>query len=162
MKTEKIKPWLNDDGSRKSESQIKDDCKSWSAQNWEEYLQTQEVDQRELLFDNPATSDNFSQEAHDQHIKTIFDRNDYPGLQQKLVKLMGLLSEKQRCVLHLLFWENRSVLEIAEMTGITRQSVYELKGRALTQLGSLLVKSTVQSIKTSENVSPLTNLTKSL
>jgi len=162
MEVRKIKPWLNDDGSKKSEDQIKTDCKNWGVQLWEEYLQTQETEQRELLFDNPAASDNYSQQAHDLHIKSIFDKDDYPGLQQKLIRLMGLLSEKQRSVLHLLFWENLSVIEIAELTGITRQSVYEIKRRALTQLGSLLVKSTVSSIKTNENVSPLTNLTKSL
>ena len=49
MNSENKKPWLNNDGSQKSDQELKEICKDWGPTVWEEYLATLEIAQKEAV-----------------------------------------------------------------------------------------------------------------
>lgn len=143
MKPENNIPWQNPDGSPKEDRELQVDCKSWDATTWESYLKTQEGDQVELLFENPISSENFSQEDHNKFKALQASGENHPELKNKLLDLMKSLSKKQQLVLHCVYWDNLTLVEVAKKVGITRQSVYDLKSRALKKLGQLLIDAVI-------------------
>ena len=98
------KPWLTPNGKMKSSSEIKRICNDWKPGIWEEYLQHIEKPQKDLLFENPLNSENFSQEDHDEHQESIDSAMEYPLLKEKLVQAIKDLSIKQQTVLHEIYF----------------------------------------------------------
>ena len=132
-------PWLKEDGTPKSETEIKESCKNWSPSTWEAYLQTLEVEQKEIIVDNPLELEEYSQEEHDKYSNILGNRRDFPILQKHLLEAMKSLTFKQQKVLHNLFWKKMMLREVGEEIGITTSSVALLRDRALKQLGAFLV-----------------------
>ncbi len=71
-------PWLNPDGTPKSEEEITRSCKSWSPSDWEDYLKSTEINQEEVLLDDPVLIEEYSQEASDAFHKSILDARELP------------------------------------------------------------------------------------
>lgn len=59
MRSSKVKPWLNEDGSTKSDAELREICSGW-----EKYLSTFEVSQRENFVLTPSVIYTFSTEKH--------------------------------------------------------------------------------------------------
>ena len=142
-KKNQSKPWLSENGKMKSPDEIKKICKDWKPVIWEEYLQHIEKPQKDLLFDNPLNSENFSQEDHDKHQESIDSVIEYPMLKEKLVQGIKDLSIKQQTVLHEIYFEGKKLREVASKMNISTSSVADLRDRALKRLGSLYIENVV-------------------
>ena len=62
MNKSQLKPWLNEDGSVKSDAELREAIPQWPSSVWREYLSTLEVGRREEHILSPAEMDAFSSE----------------------------------------------------------------------------------------------------
>ena len=137
------KPWLKKDGTLKSEAEIKESCKNWDPCIWEAYLQTLEVEQKEIITETPLNLEEYSQEEHDKYGDIIGCRRNFPILQKHLLEAMKSLTGKQQKVLHKLFWEHLKLREVSEEMDIAISSVALMRDRALKQLGIIMIDNLV-------------------
>lgn len=115
---------LQDEESLKSES------KSWSADQWEAYLQSVEVGLAEA---QPSRCE-VERKAIAANIFDITNSSCSEELSTVVENLLSKLSERQAFVMRKIFWEGRSERQIARSLGVSRQAVYDLKKRALKNL----------------------------
>ena len=85
-------PWLKKDGTLKSDAEIKESCKSWKPLDWENYLQTLEAEQKEVIMDDPLDLEQYSQEEHDQYMDILGSSREFPVLEKHLLKAMESLT----------------------------------------------------------------------
>ena len=115
--------------------------KEWNANEWEEYLKTIESPQTELLLDDPELVEAISEEKFKEGVANNMGQNYSAQLNKIIGLLMEGLTEKQKQVLHHLFWESRTQRETARIMGIRHSSVQKIRERALTSFGRILLKS---------------------
>lgn len=156
MNTNQAKrPWTNEQGKDLAKDELKELCSGWDTSTWENYLSAEEVEQKELLLDDPAQSENFSQEKHDHFIESHFDQKEFPNLKKKMCSLIRELSDKQQTVIYKIFWENKCLTTIAEEMNVNKTSVMKLRDRGLHQLAKKLLQTTLKS--KAETMSPEMN-----
>ena len=105
-------PWLKLDGTLKSKKEIKRSCKDRSPSVWEEYLKTLEVNQEEILLDDPVLIEEHSQEADDNYYNSVLSVKEFPVLKKHLLDSIKELTFKQRGVLRLLFWDELNLRKV--------------------------------------------------
>lgn len=137
------KPWLNDDGSHKSDEEIKQDCSRWGPTVWEEYLQTLEPEEEEFLFDEAIECENYSIEEHTDYFQDLFSNREFPVLKNRLIGFLRELTPKQQKVIKLIYWEDKKLREVAEIMNCGTSAVFDLKDRALKKLGKHFLKNIV-------------------
>ena len=139
------KPWLNDDGSHKSDEEIKQECSRWGPTVWEEYLQTLEHDEEgeEFLFDEAIECENYSIEEHTDFFQDLFSNREFPVLKNRLICLLRELTPKQQKVIKLIYWEDKKLREVAEVMNCGTSAVFDLRDRALKKLGKHFLKNIV-------------------
>lgn len=127
----KTKPaQLNDELHQLTEQEIREASRSWSTQEWEQYLRSLEVGLKE----SQPTLHEISHSALEANIFDVLGPSCSEETSQLIEKLVAELSEKKRFVIEKYFFEGRSNSEIAEMMGVSRQRVFTLKKKALRQL----------------------------
>ncbi len=131
-------PWLSPDRTPKSEKEIKRSCESWSLSTWEDYLKTIEVNQEEVLLDDPVLIEEYPQEAGDTCF--ILDGKESLVLQRYLLDATKELTFKQRAVLNFLFLGGLNLRETGERLEISAYAVSRIRDRALKSLGMILIK----------------------
>ena len=137
------KPWINEDGSLKTEDEIKLLCKEWPPSVWEEFLSTLEVEQEELLFDEAVDVESYSETEHDRYYRNVFDRGSLPSFKDQLISVIKTLTHKQQKVLYQFYWEDKNLREIGELNGTCTSSVAELRDKALKKIAVALVEKIV-------------------
>ena len=140
------KPWLNANGTKKSEEAIKKSCKDWNSSVWEEYLKTIEVNQREVPL-SPALIEEYSQEEHDDFCHSLPTSQEFPFLKKHLFDAVRELTPKQQKVLTGLFLEELKLREVGEMMGVSPYAVARIRDRALKSLGSILIRRVSESAR---------------
>ncbi len=78
------KPCLKSGRILKSEEEIKISCKQWDSSDWEDYLKTLEINQEEILLENPVLIEEYSQEADDAYYDSVFTISS--GIKKESIK----------------------------------------------------------------------------
>lgn len=135
------KPWLNADGSTKSEKEIREICQTWKPSVWEEYLETFEVGQEELpmrpktvegVLDSLDPKDlaagifSYSEELQLGHFKPFVSR------------AVKTLTQRQYIVLKKIYWHQQSLAKIAQELGVSKSAVHKTHRAALKKLRQLI------------------------
>lgn len=121
--TNQSRPWLNKDGSVKSDDEIKAISQSWSLETWEQFLAAtvdqEEAYQRELpIF--------VSDELLDSFPEAIWDGKDSDRMDSVAKELRRIcrdfLTPRQQHVIRSTFWEGMSERKIGELWGSAAQA----------------------------------------
>ena len=140
MKNKKVKslttePWLNKDGTPKSDEDLKKNSPFWSKETWEAYLSTLEKEREEYLLSDPRIIENFSAEAYARFLMSMDGTEK--GLDQLRVlaqTCLNQLSQRESEVLKKIFFEKKSERQIAEELGVSRNSIKSFKYRGLNKI----------------------------
>jgi RNA polymerase sigma factor (sigma-70 family) len=127
-----LKPWTDERGRLLSDDDLRFQSKGWNTEIWEAYLKTIEVKNSGMKY-KPEIYDAFCSELM-ASIFSVVTNEKNSILKNKIEDAIADLPEKQRDVLHLIFWEGKSQRKIAKSWGVQQSSVFDLKERALSNL----------------------------
>ncbi len=133
------KPWLNNDGSQKSDEEIKAVMHSWSMEIWDRYLKNYEHEAEEVLLENGADIEAYSYEDDCWSLGEAKERDDDFADQAK--DLVAALPRLEARVIRLTFWQGLSTEEIAKRLHRSTSDVAQTLERAKRRLRSWLKKS---------------------
>lgn len=131
-------PWLNADGSLKSDKEIAQLGKKWTAKTWNQYLDSNlgTLQDDELLF-----YENMDTEAMNERVevlKFLQESKYYDILETALLIALAKLSKTERIIVRESFWMMATDQEVAKKIKSTNASVRNLKHRAIKKLGQFL------------------------
>ena len=134
MKTQSIstKPWLDQNGLPLCDSKLKLVSKRWDQKTWDEYLSWFECPRRESLIKTSAY-----QEALDKMEESIFSLATSEESNNSKVcvdEFLAMLTPKQKIVIEMTYWQNKSEREIAKHLGVSRGTIRDIKKNALTKI----------------------------
>ena len=138
MRKSQLKPWLNKDGSVKSDAELRKVGQQWPPSVWEAYLATLEVGRRKEDVLSPAEMDTFSAEKCAGVLFSMASKKKYPLLKFALNASICMLSPRQKEVIVSHYWGGKTVAEIAASMGISQQSVRKTMKTALSKLRACL------------------------
>lgn len=134
------KPWLNNNGKLKSDSELKQICKDWTPSEWEEYLTSLERRRREPLLHIPSDID----EAIEDYVIFMFsDQSRFPHLLEAFDLAMETLTPREHEILRKKYWEGLSEYVIAAELNLSRSSVQTLKSRGLSKIKKILQRGNI-------------------
>ncbi|MGE0172454.1 MAG: RNA polymerase sigma factor [Oligoflexales bacterium] len=116
-------PWLNPDGSEKGADELKRISECWKPSDWENYLASTETYLREEYLKKGLSVEKVAQEDYTAALVEILHLEEYPALSNEVQRIVGNLNPRHRAIIHLRYWENKTLQEIAEIVGISRQGV---------------------------------------
>lgn len=145
MNNESQKPWLNSDGSPKSDQELREICKDWGPSVWEEYLTNIEVTQKEDTLVSSSNLDKFSAQECAGLLFSLASEEQFPLLKAALNSCIRELPTKQRRVIHQYYWEGKTIGEIARLSGVSKQAIQKTMKAALERLKVSLTRGVIQS-----------------
>lgn len=119
-----------------SEHQLKVVSQSWTQEQWETYLASTETP----LYESLISESEFHKLIEDQ-TESVFEFAQQPCSPEsssRVWRAMRELTPRQREIIHLIFWREKSERDVASLLGISRPSVQVLKRRALQKMKQLL------------------------
>ena len=122
-------PWKDINGEDLSDENLRTASQNWSQSAWEAYLRNSETPLSESLLTQLLDF-----EITDSSQSEFFERSEQcaPNALKSGVKLyLDQLTPRQRQILRLTFWDNKSEREIAADLKISRSTVKEIKKRVL-------------------------------
>ncbi|MDB5036781.1 MAG: hypothetical protein JWQ35_309 [Bacteriovoracaceae bacterium] len=131
-------PWLNSDGTRKADDEIRKISKDWDPATWEAYLQTHERRLKEVLLHGSNDIENFSVNA----VAVLFDMAESesnPHLKRAVQIALNKLSNRENQILRLVFWDGKTTRDIAEELNISRFNVRRALERGLIKIREIFV-----------------------
>jgi RNA polymerase sigma factor (sigma-70 family) len=135
------KPWLNADGTMKSEDEIKTICQTWNPRVWEEYLETFEIGQEELPV-KPTTVAGILDSIDPKDLAMgIFSYAEEPRLSHFkpfVARAIRTLTQRQYIVLKKIYWHQQSLTQIAKELGISKSAVHCSHQAALKKLRQVI------------------------
>ena len=134
----KPRPWMNEDGTKKTDEEIRELGKNWSAETWKRFLDadTGTTKDESLVFF--ADMDKiFGFGLHDT-ADTAEEHGGYGNLESALILAMDGLSPKEREIIARSFWKGVDDGGIAEKMGMATGAVWTNKSRAIKKLGGIL------------------------
>lgn len=123
MSSQQTKPWLNKDGSIKSEEELKEVSQGWGLDAWNEYLQNFEVAQREDTLQSPQEIENFTAKECTGVLFSMASEERYAPLKHALRGCISKLTYTQQQFIVKFYWEGLSIPRIAVEHGVSRQAV---------------------------------------
>ena len=152
MKTQSRKPWLDQNGTPLSDTKLKLISKGWNQKTWEEYLSWFEWPLQESQL-SPEVYQEMAEKMEESVFSLSASKSWLPDQDSKLYAeaLLNKLTPKQKTVLKMIFWEEKTEREIAAHLGIARGTVNDIKNRALLKLKSSLAGSTPYLRKGNDN-----------
>lgn len=137
-------PWLNADGTKKSEEKIKELGKAWSSETWNEYLDSEVGTLRDddLVFVPQVTDDTYEKSTV---IHFLQEGKHYEELETALLLALSQLTKTERFIIKESFWKLTSNKDIAERLKKTQKNVGVLKSRAIRKLGKSLSSKQLKS-----------------
>ena len=131
-------PWLNGDGTVKSDEEIRRLGKDWSAETWDLYLRADvgTLDDDALCFFADMDTE-FVLERH-RVLDILKNREDYGGIRFALLLALDELSFMEKTVVEYSFWKGMEDRDIAEALGTTYGAVRVHKSHAVKKLGRIL------------------------
>ncbi|PIQ68568.1 MAG: hypothetical protein COV91_03505 [Candidatus Taylorbacteria bacterium CG11_big_fil_rev_8_21_14_0_20_46_11] len=135
----KTPPWLNDNGSFKSDEEIKDLGKNWSAETWNSYLNTNigEIEEdKDLVFFPFVDTETMNFGAELLH--SLRSQDVYENLPEAFEFALTYLSDRQAQVIRMRYLKEMSQEEIAEKLGVGLNSIKSFRQRGLKKLREVL------------------------
>ena len=131
MSKYKIRPWLNDDGTMRPDSELRELGKSWTAQQWNNYLdEVTGTPPHDALEQTTCRIDFISPEEGGKIYDSMSEKVRVDMLDEEIEKL----SEIERKVIQLTFWEDMNTTKAAEALGMNRGQAWRVKKRALKKI----------------------------
>ena len=136
-------PWLNDDGTKKSEKEIRELGRAWSSEIWNQYLDSEvgTLEDKKLQF-VPVITDEMLDKSH--VLDFLNDGIHYEELETALLLALSELSQTERFIIKESFWKKTNNKEIAERLNKTQKNIGVLKSRAIKKLGKILSSQKLQ------------------
>ena len=133
------RPWINDDGSRKSDAEISRLGQFWDEKTWEKFLD-EEVGKitRSGRLARGVDLDEFSEDEFRIHKREFSHGVANLNLAAVFQAAFQGLNPKERFVLKRYFWDESKLKDIAEEMGISPSTVRTVKGRAVKKLNGIL------------------------
>ena len=129
------KPWLNEDGSRMTDEEIKVSSKNWSTSTWEDYLgKTFKYQLREDYAADHKDSDISSEQYKRLYVDKIAKPGEFRHLAARLKRIMRDLTDIQKEVIFEMFWNNKSYRQIAKERKVSKSTVQHHVNHALKNL----------------------------
>ena len=128
------KPWLNEDGSVRSDTEIRKAGQDWPSSVWEAYLSTLEVGRREEDVLSPAEMDALPTEAHISVMFAMASGEKHQMLSIVLDACIRELTPRQRSLIVGHYWEGKTITEMAANMGVSKQTVSKTMKKALANL----------------------------
>lgn len=139
-----LRPWLDPDGNLYSTEALKELSKGWDKKLWDKFLScTVDSSTQEKI-----PSPHVYHEACEKNFETIFEqfvgeKREAPKDIQRLIKeVVRHLTNQQVRILKEIYWENRSLREVARMLQIDGKQVRVQHARSLSKLKDLLISRT--------------------
>jgi RNA polymerase sigma factor (sigma-70 family) len=132
-------PWLQINGKHTPEDHLKILTSSWDTNTWEHYLkwfEDQNGQRAESIL--PLRQYDGACETQRESIFVYGQSSADDELKQTISKYLMKLTERQRRVIELIFWEGRSERFVAKTLSISQPSVQRLRKRALNKIKGLL------------------------
>ncbi len=139
---QKLPPWRNSDGSKKTDSEIYLLGQNWDMETWNTYLNEDigKVENEDYCLISISGLESLLK------LKKGEDKLESYSSQAKGINLSELfeialeeLSEREYCVLKEVFWNGQSVGEVARKFNMSKRSIYAIKVNALKKLKITLV-----------------------
>jgi DNA-directed RNA polymerase specialized sigma subunit len=126
------RPWLTGSGVEIPTIELKEICKTWSHELWDQYLNWYASGARELLV-SPTTYSRICEERTD----SIFESRKIsvtPAKQNLIGRLLGQLPERESHILQSTYIYGRTQVDIAADFPLSRQRITQLKRNAFLRL----------------------------
>lgn len=130
------RPWLTSAGLEISREQLRKISESWDQETWEQYLTWYETPRSESL--HPQRRYDQLCETSTESIFILAQSNSDNDLKKRVSTYLAVLTQQQRQVIEMIFWEGRSERHVARDLGINHKSVHRIKFRALKKISSLI------------------------
>ena len=132
-------PWLNKDGSFKSDAEIIKLKKTWGKETWQRYLDADvgTVEDENLVFFPYMDTETMSEGS--EFLAFLQRRRHHPNVHFALEMAFDGLSRAEKSVLEKYFWKEKTHSEIAKKLKISSSTVRVLKGRAIKKLKKILL-----------------------
>jgi RNA polymerase sigma factor (sigma-70 family) len=132
MDSQSNRPWQDDNGKMLSDENLRALSQGWDKETWDDYLKSLETPMRETLISDQA----FTLKL-DQQVGSFFELSQCTcssRLAGRVSQALECLTQRQRQILQLTFWANKSERDIASQLGISRSTVKVMKYRAIKKL----------------------------
>lgn len=141
IKKSGTKPWLNKDGSKKSDKEISELGKGWSTKQWSEYLN---YDLGEIKDDLSFFGDMDTSKVYERAeiLKYLQECEYHESIEIALLLGMVSLSRIEREILKYSFWRMMSDREIAKKLKTSYGSIRSNKSVAIKKLAKILSSAT--------------------
>ena len=101
-------------------------AKDWNNAEWEQYLASTETPLREQITSDP---DIVSRLTSDDYAAALADTSEYGPLDDRckveVRKALKTLTDRQRQIIHMRYWEDQTLKAIAERLGMRFQNVHK-------------------------------------
>lgn len=116
----------------RAEIELRKECRAWTPEQWESYLETLEAPLREVQV-NPWKYDRIKEEA-DHTVFDLAQKHSSPALIARVQSALEELTTRQRQVVEMIFFKSKSTWEVAEALGLSQSSVTYYKRKSLKKL----------------------------
>ncbi|MDE3270099.1 MAG: sigma-70 family RNA polymerase sigma factor [Pseudomonadota bacterium] len=144
MRNSQVKPWLNEDGSVKSDAELRKAGQEWSPSVWRQYLATLTVGRREEYVLSSHRVDTFSAEECAGLLFSMANEERHHLLKVALNACILALTPRQREVVTSHYWDGKTIAEIASNIGISKQSVSKTMKKALSEIKTHLTSGAIR------------------
>ena len=128
-------------GNPLTDEQLQNVCKTWGEETWNKYLKTIEVSNRE---DTTYVGAEFFNSIDASDVTSVVfnltSGDDYPYLKSALKSCVMSLPKIQREIISLHYWEGLSIVEIASIRKVSKQSINKSLKLAIKKLHAAMVK----------------------
>ena len=157
-------PWLNRDGTQKTDREILKLGQRWTPEIWNRYLDSElgTLQDEELVFYENMDTEEILERA--TVLKYLQEGKNYDELEKALLLALYELSKSERIIIKESFWKMATDKEIAERLNKTHKNVRVLKSRAIKKLGTILgskkLKGEILHLKNSNRFDTIISLKK--
>ncbi|MEK6624854.1 MAG: sigma-70 family RNA polymerase sigma factor, partial [Bdellovibrionota bacterium] len=109
----------------------------WDQKTWEEYLSWFEFQLREVQV-SPKVYDQMTDNL-EESIFALTSSSENSQVIANFKQFLAALTPKQKIVIEMIYWQNKSEREIANHLGVSRPAIQNIKKRALAQI-ELMIK----------------------
>ncbi len=130
-----ITPWTDKRGLPLSNEVLKIRSQSWDKATWSEYLKSLEVKASGQLFEATHYQDICDEAGHNIFSKVITeDDNELSARVQSALEILEKRSLKQALIIREIFWNGKSLRQLAKTFKLQHNAIFKLKIRAINNL----------------------------
>lgn len=115
------KPWLSEKGTPLSEKELKDVSKNWNPETWEAYLQTIEVEQKDVLIGNIDDIEDLASCLYHELLPEHTEVD--PRIANLVEQAVNKLKPKIKNIFIEHYWNEKSERTLVRELGITRDEI---------------------------------------